>query len=347
MVNLNSLNRIAFLLILLAFNVSSAEQKPKLNEVVDLLKSKLTVVKPEQIEEAALDGILSKFSNLVEIVYDEKPSRTVEPIRKSVILETNFAYFHIQQVGPKLASQFKTALGELEKSNVIKGVIIDLRFASGNDYSACGEFLDLFFDTEKTLFSIGNRAFKSTQKEKQVKTPITVLINRETATAAEVIAEVLRQNKVAVLIGSKTSGNTYSFEEFKLSTGQMMKIAMGTIRLSDDTIISTNGILPDISVDVSLDEEREFILNPYKLPRRLMAESSETGAVRPLRKINEAELVRMKREGIDPATGAQSTDREKTSKPQQELQLIHDPSLARALDLLKVLAEFNFEKFQR
>lgn len=339
----NLIMRVVFLIVLSAFTTFAAEQTPKLNEVVDLIKSKLSIVKPEQIEQAALEGILNKYSNLVQIVSAEKPSSPINPIKKTVILETNYAYFHIQHVSGNLSGEFQKAFSELEKSNTIKGIIIDLRFASGNDYSVCAELLDLFFEGEKTLFSIGNREFKSKKKEKSVKLPTTVLINKETACAAEVIAEILRQNKLAVLIGSKTSGNAYSFEDFKLSTGQTLKIAVGTISLGENLTISTNGIVPDISVDVSLDEEREFIDNPYKLPKRLSGDLSASGKST-LRKLNEAELVRMKKEGID--NPADSSALEKTTKPQQQIQIIHDPSLARALDLLKVLTNFNFERIQ-
>lgn len=343
MATFNCIIRILLLIVLLEFTTTAAEQPPKLNEVVDLLKSKLSIVKPEQIEEAALAGILNKYSNLVQLVSTESPLQPINPVKKAVILETNFAYFHIQNVGGDLVAQFKKSLSELEKSNTVKGLIIDLRFASGNDYSVCADFLDLFFEGEKQLFSIGKREFKSKQKEKPIKLPTAVLINKETACAAEVIGEILRQNKLAVLIGSRTSGNAYSFEEFKLSTGQTLKIAIGTIINTENIAISTNGIAPDISVEVSLDEEREFIDNPYKLPKRLMTDTSGSGKSS-TRKLNEAELVRMKKEGIDIPT--ESTTREKTAKPQQEIQIIHDPSLARALDLLKVLTNFHFERLQ-
>ncbi|MCX7872643.1 MAG: S41 family peptidase [Verrucomicrobiae bacterium] len=337
------------LIILLELNLHPAEQKPKFNEIFDLIKQKLTVTTPQQLEDAALSGILARYSNLVQITSSNTPTQTTAPIKKSTILETNLAYFHIQQINQDLPEQFKNTLSALEKTNTLNGLIIDLRFASGNDYNAASQFINLFIPQEKDLFSIGDHVYKSTPKNNPIELLTIILINKQTACAAEVIAEILRQNKLSILIGGKTSATAYSFEEIKLSTGQTLKIANGLIKTSDNTIISTNGVSPDIAVDITLDEEREFLDNPYKLPKRLSTDSQDQSIARISRtKINEAELVRMKREGTD-SSGDLPAERDKTPKKtqQQEPQIIHDPVLARAIDLLKVLINFDITRLQK
>ncbi|HON06625.1 MAG TPA: hypothetical protein PLW02_00840, partial [Verrucomicrobiota bacterium] len=104
----------------------------------------------------------------------------------------------------------------------------------------------------------------------------------------------------------------------------------------------TNGLKPEITVDISLEEERQFIDNPYKLPKRLAAEGESTSRIaRP--KLNEDELVKMKKEGIDYTSPA--AEREKSSKP--EPKIVYDPVLSRAIDILKVLSIIGFDKIQK
>ena len=99
----------------------------------------------------------------------------------------------------------------------------------------------------------------------------------------------------------------------------------------------------DIEVQVSPEDEAAWYEDAYKAlpkPARLASvvtnETSLTATNRTARRrLNEAELVRMNKEG-------QSLDREPpfTNEPSRNLEspLVNDPSLARALDLLKGLA---------
>ena len=172
-----------------------------------------------------------------------------------------------------------------------------------------------------------------------------VLVNRQTTGAAEALAAVLRQSDAALLIGANTGGAARTFKEFTLSSGETIRIGTGAILLGDGKPLSARGIGPDISVTVSAIEEKSWFEDPYKLMPGQVAASTRPGSSaraiaaansqtnRPTRRINEAELVRMRREGLSDEETEASTGEADAPKA-----ILRDPPLARALDLLKGLA---------
>jgi len=103
----------------------------------------------------------------------------------------------------------------------------------------------------------------------------------------------------------------------------------------------SEGLQPDIAVEVSPQDERAYYADAYKGITSSNPGGMGLGAANPAvatnsarrMRFNEAELVREHREGLN-------TDAE-TAPPrarEPEKPLVHDPVLARALDLLKGLA---------
>jgi len=328
-----------------ALNLYSQNTRaPQFKEVYEILKSKLTGISESELESAALKGILTQFSNYVQVVSNEEGEQADQPVANIRFFETNIVYFKIAAVSKSLPEQFINLLKSVQKTNEARGLIIDLRFTSGKDYEAAAKFADLFYNNEKALFKLGDKVFKTTAKTNAIATPTILLVNGETANAAEALVLALTNCKSVISIGNNTSGTAHSFSEYKLSTGQILKIAAAAIKLPDDTAVNTNGLKPNIVVDTPVEDERDYIQNPYKLPKRL--ESLDSIAARSARpRLNEAELVRMKKEGID-LSGELPI--EKPTKPQDSQQkLIQDPSLARAIDILKIINLIGMEKFQK
>ena len=145
------------------------------------------------------------------------------------------------------------------------------------------------------------------------------------------------------MIGSITAGQANIYKEFPLSDGARLRIASSGVQLGDGKELSTKGVVPDILVAVSPAEEKFYFEDAYKLPPRaaVAAKSSTTVLAAattnaaPRRRLNEAELIRMQREGLNPDedTPAIPEPEPGTGKP-----VMHDPVLARAVDLLKGLA---------
>jgi C-terminal processing protease CtpA/Prc len=242
-----------------------------------------------------------------------------------------------------LPELFKTAFDRLSQDRRLKGLVLDLRFARGADYAAAAGVADLFIGADKPQLDVDGRTYRSTAKDDALTLPVTVLVNHATTGAAEALAALFHQNHIGLIIGTNTAGEAYLFRDHPLNDGQKLRIATGTVKLADGQPMLTTGVRPDIIVEVSLAEERQYLDNAYGDLRKLAVTPplggqtnlfASAAALSPRKKLNEAELVRRQREGQNldddgpadlPATGI-------------ERPLLRDPVLVRALDLLKGLA---------
>ncbi len=314
----------------------------KFKELYDIIKTRVPEISESQIEAAAVEGILNKFSNYVHIVSEDSAQQTNQTTIKTLLFEENIAYFKFTNINQELSEKFSILLSEIEKTNKLKGIILDLRFCGGKDYAAAAKLADLFYTEEKPLFIAGNTKYSSTKKTNAIEVPTIILVNSETSAGAEAFAGALKDCKNILIIGNNTKGKAFSYSDIKLSNGKILRVASSRIKISNGELFPTNGLKPEITVDVSLEEERQFIDDPYKLPKRLAAEGESTSRLtRP--RLNEDELVKMKKEGIDYTSP--TTEREKVSKP--EPKIVYDPVLSRAIDILKVLTIIGFERIQK
>lgn len=315
---------------------------PGYGEVYGVLRSNLTSLSPLEFERLAVSGLLDGFKAFASLLPEGATTTDSEAgprLSKTTVFDEAYAYFRVARVGPGLAKELAEAHQQLTASNQLKGLVLDLRFAEGEDYAEAGAVADRFLTKEQPLLSWSGQTARSTTKADAWMLPVTVLVNGQTAGAAEALAAVLRHTEVALLIGATTAGRASLFKEIRLSTGQRLRIAAEPVRLGDGQNLGGQGITPDIQVAVSAEDEKAYFADAYTVIARGTAATALAGGSTtnrpPRRRINEAELVRMQREGtdldIDPATVPGRTG--ETAKP-----LVTDPVLARALDLLKGLA---------
>jgi hypothetical protein len=181
---------------------------------------------------------------------------------------------------------------------------------------------------------------------------LAVLVNQGTAAAAEAFAAILHGDDRAILLGATTAGEASISQEFPLKNGQFLRIATSAIKLGDGETISTKGIKPDIQVNVRAEDERSYFANPYKevatgpgLIASFMGDAATNGVGgtnRPVRQhqINEAELMRERRER--PGMELEEVPPPMSEKEiENEPQIMRDPVLGRALDLIKGIAVIN------
>src|SRR5256885_4468027 len=84
-----------------------------------------------------------------------------------------------------LADQIKLAFNRLDSTNRLKGVVLDLRFADGQDYSTAASLVDRFLTREQPILDWADGAIHSTAKPDAIPVPVAVLVNRQTAGAAQ------------------------------------------------------------------------------------------------------------------------------------------------------------------
>jgi hypothetical protein len=313
-------------------------------EVYDVLRTNLMGVTEGELDQAAAQGLVNQLYPKVWLVTNETQSvEGTNAVLRTAVYDRAIGYIRLGQIQEGADQQVRAAFQSLSASNKLKGLVIDLRFTDGQNYKAAAAVADLFFSTEKPLMDYGEGLKPSTVKTNALGLPLALLVNKKTSGAAEAVVGMLRDADIGVAVGSATSGQAVLSKEFTLKAGQRLRVATAPIKVGQDKVLPLTGIKPDISVEASLQDELAYVEDPYKemrsarLARVSGAGTNQVGAGRTPRRMNEAELVRMSREGenLEGESSAVVTGGEAVKPTMQ------DPVLAHALDLLKGLAVLN------
>lgn len=315
----------------------------QLEQVYNLLRTNLQGADTANLDQAAVKGLLNQYHARATLVREGTPdgaSAVAAPLGKTTVFDDSYAYFRVMRVGGDLARELRRAYHQLSQTNKsgIKGAVLDLRFAGGDDYACAGTTADCFLNADQPLLDWGTGTARATAKSDSISVPVAVLVNGKTAEAAEALAVALRTSKPALLVGSKTAGEANAFKDFPLANGDKLRIAMGQIKLGDGSSFS-GAVEPDITVSTSAVEDEGYLKDPYQLSGNPNARPASTNSQYSVdhsslfRRFNEVQLIREHAEGAD--LEQQLGDEPAASKeiPPQ----VTDPALARGLDLLKGL----------
>ncbi|PIY59529.1 S41 family peptidase [Candidatus Wolfebacteria bacterium CG_4_10_14_0_8_um_filter_37_11] len=169
--------------------------------------------------------------------------------------EDNIAYFHLYNFYENAPFLFYQSAIKAAMQNP-KGVILDLRNNPGGYLEAsvnlAGWFLEPgelvvaeeFGSGEKEEFRANNSGFFKDS-------PIVVLINEGSASASEILAGALRDNRGIKLIGKKSFGKGTVQELERLRDGSSIKITVAHWLMPNGGLIEKNGIAPDYEVNIT------------------------------------------------------------------------------------------------
>jgi C-terminal processing protease CtpA/Prc len=324
--------------------LAQTNSAPDFKEVYDLVRSHLPGVTEAELNRAAVKGLTSALAPRVSLVSKAASSTESQKalVTKSNLFDGKVAYVRVGRVDDDLDKVVRAAYEQLANTNKLKGLVLDLRYADGNSYAAAAATADLFAGRERPLLDWGNGIVRSKPKTDAISMPVAVLVNHQTAGAAEALAAVLRETGWGMLLGAPTAGRAMIAKEFPLSDGEKLRIATSPILLADGSALPANGLQPDITVQVSPQDERAYYTDPFKkiasLSQQAAASLSTTNQSQTTNRAarrrfpNEADLVRERREGLTLDTDVTAENAE------PERPVVQDPALARALDLLKGLA---------
>jgi len=336
--------------LLAALGDSRAASKDTLNfgEVYELLKANLAGVGEGELNDAAVRGLLEQLSTKVVLVGGSSNATndtSSSSMLSSDIFDGHFGYIRVNHLAAGIEREFRATYQQLLATNTLKGLVVDLRFTGGQDYGAAVALADLFLAAEQPLVDWGEGWKKSSAKTNAIGLPVAMLVNRMTTGAAEALAGMLRHRDVGLLIGTNTAGQASMAKEFTLKTGQRLRIAVAPLKVGDNKELPFSGIKPDIEVAVDPQDELAWLDDAYKVLAKssdVTAGSTNDNVVAttnraPRRRLNEADLVRMSREGqLKDGFPPSENVAARTIDPAP--QVVNDPALARALDLLKGLA---------
>jgi hypothetical protein len=316
---------------------ASTNPAPKFGEVYQVLSTNLEGVSPEELNRAAVRGLLDQLGARVSL--ERGPGGgEAEALAGIRVFDNAFAYFRVTTVSSNLPEAFRAAYHHVSQTNAgkIKGIVLDLRFAGGTDYEGAAKMADCFLNGDRPLLNWQQGSARATKKDDAISAPVAILVNSQTSGAAEALAAVMRESAIGLILGGTTAGRASVFKEFALSDGEKLRVAVAPVSLGSGAAL-TQGVVPDIIVDTSLEDEKVFLQNPYASPHP--SEVAKTEATNQViaspRRFNEAELVREHAEGEDMED---ILDEAGPAVAEPGPPVVADPVLARALDLLKGLA---------
>lgn len=176
---------------------------------------------------------------------------TVPNVLMHYIAEDHIADIQMVQFASGVANQLRDAIQQAKKLGAHK-IILDLRENPGGYLSEAVDTASEFMRTGNVLLeqdSSGNRTpYPVSGSTIDTSDPIVVLINGDTASAAEIVSGALQDNKRAILIGEKSFGTGTVLEEYPLSDGSAILLGTHEWLTPNGSFIRDNGIHPNIEV---------------------------------------------------------------------------------------------------
>ena len=162
-------------------------------------------------------------------------------------------YIYVSIFANNTATQFSKQLSKLEKKE-IDSLMIDLRSNSGGYLQTATTMISEFLDKNHPIYQIqkNNKITKYySVGAKTKKYKIIVLVNENSASAAEIMASALQEQYGATLIGTKTYGKGTVQELQKLRSGNEYKVTTKNWLTSNGKWIDETGIEPDIEIELN------------------------------------------------------------------------------------------------
>lgn len=129
------------------------------------------------------------------------------------------------------------------------GIVLDLRGNLGGWLEEGVGVADIFLSNGRIVStegpSVRSEVFEATVAGDDWQGPLVVLINAETASAAEIVAGALQQHKRASLVGERSYGKGSVQSILHYADGSALKLTIARYLLPDGTWIQQQGLSPD------------------------------------------------------------------------------------------------------
>lgn len=208
---------------------------------------------------SALKGEEGTTAKLVIQRKDEKLEKIVTRKKinannvESSVISNNIGYIRILEFENNIYNQFKAEYEELVTNKKVKGLVIDVRNNPGGIVSETVKIADLLCGEGKiveTIYRDGSKKVYMSDKEK-ANLPIVVLVNENSASAAEILAGAIKDLKQGTLVGNTTFGKGIVQSIVPLSDGTAVSVTTAKYYTASGVEIHGNGINPDVKIDIS------------------------------------------------------------------------------------------------
>ena len=245
---------------------------------------------------------------------------------RSKMLEPGFGYIRIASFQASTAADFTRQLDALQKDAPLRGLLIDLRSNPGGLLVGAVQIADELLDkggivSTKGRVAIGDSRFDATPGDRLKGAPVVLLVDAGSASASEVLAGALHDNKRARVVGSRTFGKGSVQTLLPLDNGDSVKLTTARYFTPSGHSIQARGIEPDLILRADAGDKRPAPVSEAALPRHLeaedMLEGDNAGEVLAGQKPIDAALAELKRmAGVPAAIATPKPVAKPAAKPQ-------------------------------
>ena len=181
----------------------------------------------------------------------------------SKIVDDKVGYLRLRAFNENSSNQLKKEISKIEKNKKLVGYILDLRNNPGGLLSQAVTISDFFLNDGEIVSTKGrrnneNRKFFAKKGDKINGKPLIILINNGSASASEIVAGALKDQKRAVLLGEATFGKGSVQSIIPLKNRGALRLTISKYYLPSGKSISEIGVLPDIKIE---EKGEEFSIN--------------------------------------------------------------------------------------
>lgn len=196
----------------------------------------------------------------LEVLHDDGSIEQLSITRASIdipsvtwgMLPNNVAHIHLNQFSAQAEGDIKEALIAANQAGATR-IILDLRNNPGGYVDQLMRVASQFLPKGSTVLieedRDGNRTpYTTDQTGLATDTPMVVLINSNSASAAEILAGALKSAKRATLIGEATFGTATVLRPFDLDSGAEIRLGTTQWLTPEGEVVRGKGINPDMLI---------------------------------------------------------------------------------------------------
>lgn len=164
------------------------------------------------------------------------------------MLEDHIGYIQITEFDDVTVNQFDEAMQEIQKADAA-GLILDLRSNPGGSLSAVVDISRKLLPEGLIVYTedrAGERVEYSCDGDHEIRIPLVVLVNGNSASASEILAGAIKDYGKGVLIGTTTFGKGIVQRILPLTDGTAIKLTVSAYYTPKGNNIHNIGIEPDI-----------------------------------------------------------------------------------------------------
>ena len=173
-------------------------------------------------------------------------------------------YIRLSEFSSHSSEQMQKAIKDLNRKQV-SAYVLDMRGNPGGLLQASVEIARMWLDNGTIVKTVdrkgGNEDFRAVQGA-LTQLPMAVLVDGNSASASEILAGALKDNRRAQIVGAQTFGKALVQSVHSLSDGSGMAVTVAHYYTPNGTDIGHKGVTPDVKVDLSSMEQRNLADSP-------------------------------------------------------------------------------------